>query len=115
MDLTNLIENIKKLCKKRNITINKFLEDCSINRNFMTNLKNQSIPSLDKIIIIASYFNVSIDYLVGLDNSRTEKLSKKDLLKLDLFDKTKDITDEMLDEVKQYALMVLLREENNNK
>ena len=37
----------------------------------MNNLKSGSIPSVDKIAIIADYFHISVDYLLG----RTENTS----------------------------------------
>ena len=36
-----------------------------MNRHTYNNIKNGSIPSVDKIATIANYFEVSIDYLLG--------------------------------------------------
>lgn len=61
---------------------------------------------------IANYFNVSLDYLLDNEQKPTAPASsKKDDLKFALFNSSDGITDEMFDEVKQFAEMVKLREE----
>jgi transcriptional regulator with XRE-family HTH domain len=40
-----------------------------MSRNTINNLKGGSIPSVDKIASIADYFDVSIDYLLGREES----------------------------------------------
>ena len=55
---TNLCENIEK---KPN-TVGKEL---SIGSSIITQWKNGSIPSTEKILLLADYFNVSADFLLG--------------------------------------------------
>ena len=55
---------------------------------------------------IANRFGVSVQYLIS---GREEDFDTK--LKYALFNGTLGVTDEMFDEVKQYAEMVMLREE----
>lgn len=65
---------------------------------------------------IANYFNVSLDYLLDNEQKLTEpKNNKKDDIKIALFNSSDDITDEMFEEVKQYAEMVKLREEQKRR
>ena len=66
-----LINRISTLCEQSGITKAKLFEDCGLNKNIVNNLKRGSIPSVDKIAIIADYFNISVDYLLG----RTEENS----------------------------------------
>ena len=68
-----LINRISELCEKFGITKAKLFEECGLNKNIVNNLKRGSIPSVDKITIIADYFNVSVDYLLG----RTDNISSE--------------------------------------
>ncbi|MBR0485670.1 MAG: helix-turn-helix transcriptional regulator [Oscillospiraceae bacterium] len=60
-----LINKIDLLCHQAGITKTNLFTDCGLNKNVISNLKNGSVPSVDKIAIIADYFNCSIDYLLG--------------------------------------------------
>ena len=68
-DAELLINKIEILCKQAGITKTKLFVDCGLNKNIITNIKNGSIPSVDKIAIIADYFHVSVDYLLGREES----------------------------------------------
>lgn len=66
MQVVDLSNKIKTLCKAKKISIQSLLEQCNINRNFIYDLeKNGQIPSFDKIIRIADCLDVSIDFLAG--------------------------------------------------
>jgi len=56
---------INDLVKQKNITVNKMLTDCQLNKDTMRHIKNGKIPSADRILIIADYLDCSIDYLLG--------------------------------------------------
>jgi len=72
MQNTQLSQNIKSLCKEKNISISLLLNDCSLSKSFIYDIEKRNMsPSIDKIIRIADYFNVSLDYLVGRDNKVT--------------------------------------------
>ncbi len=72
MQNTQLSQNIKLLCKEKNIPISLLLNDCSLSKSFIYDIEKRNMsPSIDKIIRIADYFNVSLDYLVGRDNKVT--------------------------------------------
>jgi len=66
-----LINRINVLCEYSGITKAKLFEECGLNKNIVNNLKRGSIPSVDKIAIIADYFNVSVDYLLGRTEDST--------------------------------------------
>ena len=68
-------------------------------------------PDFETLLKLGEYFDVSVDYLLrGGTTSPTE-----DDIKFALFNGSDGITDEMYDEVKQFAEMVKLREENKRK
>lgn len=64
-----LSSNIRKLAKQNNISIKQFLNECSLNRNFMYDIEHKSQPGIDKLQKIADYFKVSVDYLLGNEPS----------------------------------------------
>jgi len=69
MQNQQIAEKIKKICKDRNITIKKMLEDCSINRNFIYGLeKANKTPSSSNLKKISSYFNIPVGYFYDEEN-----------------------------------------------
>ena len=115
----NLYENIYALCKERDITPGGLCGEIGVRRSVLSDLKSGRKKSLDTttLVKIATYFNVSVDYL--LNGPETEKaptltderqVSDEDI-KFALFGGDGEITDAMYDEVKRFAKMVKLREE----
>lgn len=75
MDTLQVADRIKHICKSKKVTIKIMLESCNINRNFMYDLKNERIPSSDKLELIADYLDCSVDYLLcRTDNPDSHKL-----------------------------------------
>lgn len=57
---------IKELRNSKGLTMEQLAKDLSTTRATISNFENeQRKPSLDMVIKIADYFQVSIDYLVG--------------------------------------------------
>lgn len=67
-DLDCLIFRIEELCTQKHMSVKSVLEDCGLSRVAVDNMKKGSVPSIDKIFILANYFNVSVDYLLGKKN-----------------------------------------------
>lgn len=65
MELSILISNISRLCDENNISVNKMEKAAGLKKGFMDNLKKDSMPSVDKVVAVADYFQVSMDFLVG--------------------------------------------------
>lgn len=65
--MSDLYERIDKLCKKNGISITAMCKGSGVSRGSMTDLKNGRSQNLstDAISKIASYFQVSIDHLLG--------------------------------------------------
>ncbi len=59
----NILNNIKVLCKKHNITILDLEKLMGISQGVLYTWKNSS-PNIEKVCKIAKYFNISVDYLV---------------------------------------------------
>lgn len=69
---------IKKLCDEQKISINDLEESLGYSKNTLYRLKSQK-PGADKLINIADYFDVSVDYLLGrTDQKRYYDLTEKD-------------------------------------
>lgn len=65
--MSELYSRIDRLCKERNINITTMCKDSGASRGSLSDLKfgrKQSL-SVDTLTKIASYFNVSVDYLAG--------------------------------------------------
>lgn len=74
MDSSLLINNIRNLCKKNQVSISKLEADLFLSPGLISRW-NKNMPSLDKIVDIADYFGVSIDELAGRSSSPTDNFS----------------------------------------
>jgi transcriptional regulator with XRE-family HTH domain len=80
MFMSNLYTRIEKLCKERNINITTMCKDSGASRGSLSDLKfgrKQSL-SVDTLTKIASYFDISVDALLGEE----EKVKSPDELLL---------------------------------
>lgn len=59
-----IVENIKVLCAEREISIPKLEKILGLSNGSIYNW-NKSFPSIDKVIKVADYFNVSLDFISG--------------------------------------------------
>ncbi|MGN1133724.1 MAG: helix-turn-helix domain-containing protein [Oscillospiraceae bacterium] len=116
-DMYKIIEG---LCLENNITITQMCRDLKINRSSLSELKQGRAKSLsaDKVVKIAKYFGVPAEYITdGQSDSSAFSVGKvsDEEIKFALFNGSEGITDEMFDEVKQFAEMVKLREDTKRK
>jgi transcriptional regulator with XRE-family HTH domain len=66
MNNAQLINNIKTVCKQKNIPLGIMLESCNLSKGFIYDVeKRDRTPSIDKISAISEYLGVSVDYLLG--------------------------------------------------
>lgn len=64
--MKEIAQKIKELCAGHGVPINKMLEICGLNKNFMYDLERRNTsPSIEKISKIADFFKVSVDELLG--------------------------------------------------
>lgn len=116
--MCNLHENIYALCNERGITPGALCGELGFRRSVLSDLKNGRKKSLDTTTLmkIAEYFNVSVDFLLGVETKKAPTLTDErqvsdEDIKFALFRGDGEITDAMYDEVKRFAKMVKLREE----
>lgn len=62
---TVLYQRIKELCSEKGISVNKLEIDLGVGLSSIQKWKSISSPSVDKVIKVATYFDVSVDYLLG--------------------------------------------------
>lgn len=77
-DLNKLLERIYKLCELKSLSVNQMLKSASLAPSVVDNIKRGRIPSIDKIHTIATFFDCSIDYIVGrTDTPEINKIDDK--------------------------------------
>lgn len=57
---------ITDLLRSKGVTVKKMLEECELSPRVISNMKSDSMPSADKLAIIAQYLNVSVELLLGI-------------------------------------------------
>ena len=63
---------IRSLCKEKQVTPAQVCKDCNIYRGYLARwLKNDYIPSWEYLELLADYFGVSTDYLLGRTDDKT--------------------------------------------
>lgn len=104
----NLIE---ELCLKRDISVTTMCRECGISRSILTDYKKGRIKSLsaDTLCKIADYFGVTVGYLCGAPLPA----ATEEALKTALFGEGTVVTDEMWNEMKQYAQFIKMKYQNN--
>ena len=89
----NAVERVKTICKERKIPISKLESDCGFANGYIGQLRKGVFPD-DRILKIAEYLNVSVDYLMtGKEVEFIVETARKDVL-----------LTEMSSKIKEYAL-----------
>lgn len=74
---TNFSDRLKELRTSKGLTMEQLAKEIDSTKGTISNFENKNKkPSLDMLIKLADYFEVSIDYLVGRTND--PKLHKKE-------------------------------------
>ena len=114
-----LYDNIMALCESRGIKGGKMCSDVGLSKGLLTDLKMGRKKGVSAVTAqkIAAYFGVSVGYLLGEEIEKAPAESDKrdvtdDDIKFALFRGREGITDEMYEEVKNFADFVAQREAN---
>ncbi len=109
-------DKLKKLRKENGIYQKDLAEALSVSKSTIAMWETGNrLPDIETVKRIADYFGVTVEYLIGSPEScQPKEVTERDI-KFALFNGTEGITDEMYAEVKQFAEMVKLREENKRK
>lgn len=106
--MNNLYERIFSLCSENGIKPGKMCTDLGISRGNISDLKMGRIESLsaDKLAKIATYFKVSVDYL--LTGEETKKAPTQEGERDHAIDHIDDELKEYLDELRSRSEMRML-------
>ena len=84
--MANLYENIVALCESRGIKGGKMCTDTGISKGLLTDLKMGRRTGVSAVTAqkIASYFNVSVGYLLGEEDKKEEPTAQGEELSEDI-------------------------------
>ena len=60
----NVLDGIKRMCKERGISLRQLEQACDLAPRYVYKW-GTSVPGIDKVEVVADYFGVSIDELIG--------------------------------------------------
>jgi len=105
MENSIFFERFYQLCRQNGTTPNAIAPNIGASSGSITAWKKGAMPRSHMVKRIAEYFGVSVDYLMGYDVfvAPSGNRMTKDDLKFALFGGDGEISDEMLDEVRQFA------------
>ena len=72
MDSDMIISRIEELAKQKGISKTKALTESGAGKDFIANIKKGQTPSVAKLQKLSEYFEVSTDYLLGIDKSESD-------------------------------------------
>lgn len=72
------MERLQGLMDERNINDRELKEACQISQNSITNWRKGMKPQTAMVDKLAAYFNVSRDYLLGIDDIKKDMLAVLD-------------------------------------
>ena len=68
--ISSISERIKELREKQNLTQSGLAKKLNITRSAVNAWEmGISVPNVEKLVELSSLFNVSVDYLLGINNS----------------------------------------------
>ena len=103
----NLYERIEALCRDRGINVTEMCRQTGTTRAKLSDLKMKRTKSLSAQTLtkIATFFSVSVDYLLGEEEPKPHIASEHEI-KVALFGGSEEVTDEMWAEVKSFVEFV---------
>lgn len=109
------VERVAVLAKEKGVTEKQVLLDCDLNKNLFGLWRRGSNPNKATQKILADYFGVSVEYLMGETDDRTQKNSPGQVTEaegakkaiLDLIDGMSDDQLQKLETIIQAAKNVL--------
>lgn len=69
IDYRLLESRIGYLCNQKGVSVNKMLQEAGLTKSVIDNIKRERTPSSETILTIATYFDVTTDYLLAKSDS----------------------------------------------
>jgi transcriptional regulator with XRE-family HTH domain len=79
----NTVERIKSICKERKIPISRLEIGCGFSNAYISGLKKGTLPN-DRLIKIAEYLDVSVEYLLYGEDYSIEGAKLQNLIRTDM-------------------------------
>ena len=100
-----MIKNLKALRKEYNISQQQLANIVGVSQQSINKYENHNVePDIETLKAIATFFNTTIDFLVGFDESKTAFTKEDELLRLFSF-MTKEQQDLYIEQGKIFAKM----------
>lgn len=110
-------DRFEDLCKQKGVSKQRACIDCGLSRTAWNKWKAGAIPNGDAVQSLADYFGVTTDYLLTGEETKKaptqegERKVSDDDIKFALWG-TREIDDDVLDRVKQFAKFAQENEKN---
>ena len=107
--MSTLYKNIIALCESRGIKGGKMCADTGISKGLLTDLKMGRRTGVSAITAqkIASYFNVSVGYLLGEEEKKEQSTeSELSIKKKEFIQKIEKMTDAQIERLEQILALV---------
>ena len=104
--MNDLYENIQSLCQEKGIRPGFLCSELGLSRGLMTDLKmgRKKTVSAETAQKIASYLGVTVGYLLGEEDEKEKSpVASDEAVKVALFGGDTEVTEEMWNEVMNYA------------
>ena len=94
----NIKEKAKELCKEKNISLNKLEQEIDVASGYLSKLDN---PGIKTVKLIADYFDVSVDFLIGDTKNNPFALGKEHAELIKIYEKlNKDEKEQIINTIK---------------
>lgn len=113
-----LYERIQELCKAKGVSASRMCVDLGLSKSTMSDMKAGRTKGVSTATAqkIATYFGVTVGYLLGEEETKNapadegKRTVTDDDIKFALFGGDGEITDEMYEEVRNFAAFVKARQ-----
>ncbi|NLK73672.1 MAG: helix-turn-helix transcriptional regulator [Clostridiales bacterium] len=110
-------ERLKQLRHENNLTQSELADILGLKATAISNYESQrNEPSLEKLISLSKYFDVSCDYLLGITDSYLPiggEILDKDIV--EIFELYQDLSPEQIDYVKKFIKFLIYTQKNEDK
>lgn len=96
MNIEFFVQNIKAQCRLKGITPTEACRESGAGMGFMGNLKRGSSPSIDRVEMLAKFFDCTIGELIGEDTTGLSRGPDQPFLVMRYNALSKDDQDEIL-------------------
>lgn len=117
----NSIQYVRDICQQRKIPISQLEKDCGFSNGYLNPKKVTKIP-YDRAKVIAEYLGISVGSILNGPDAETaltendgRRIKKEDIMFALSRGREDVITDEMFEEIQNFADYIIQREANKKK